>query len=101
MVKASRSRVKTLTINRSRDIVADKLFKLCEEGKHAKCTGWAVLKKELSPINANYFLKCICTCHKKGMHVSKMKAGNKKVKKRRHIKRKTRAKKSGKRTKKR
>jgi len=73
MVKSSRSAVKTLTINRSRDIVVDKLTKQCEEGSHSKCTGWAVLKKENSPINANYFLKCTCSCHKKGPHIKKKK----------------------------
>ena len=73
MVKSSRSAVNTLTINRSRDIVVDKLTKQCEEGNHSKCTGWAVLKKENSPINANYFLKCTCSCHKKGPHIKKKK----------------------------
>ena len=73
MVKSSRSAVKMLTINRSRDIVVDKLTKQCEEGNHSKCTGWAVLKKEHSPINANYFLKCTCSCHKKGPHIKKKK----------------------------
>ena len=66
MVKASRPpAVKTLTIVKSRDIIVDKLLKPCEVGNHPKCTGWAVLKREISPINANYFLKCTCTCHKK------------------------------------
>lgn len=64
MAKASR-RVKTLTINKSRDIVVDRLLKYCQDGTHQKCTGWAVLKKELSPIDANYFLKCTCACHRK------------------------------------
>ncbi|HEX7032120.1 MAG TPA: hypothetical protein VF172_03885 [Nitrososphaera sp.] len=64
MAKASR-RVKTLTINKSRDIVVDKLLKYCQDGTHQKCTGWAVLKKEISPIDANYFLKCTCACHRK------------------------------------
>jgi hypothetical protein len=77
MVKSSRSAVKTLTINRSRDIVVDKLTKQCEEGNHSKCTGWAVLKKEHSPINANYFLKCTCSCHKKGLHIKKKKTHGK------------------------
>lgn len=73
MVKSSRSAVKTLTINRSRDIVVDKLTQQCAAGNHAKCTGWAVLKKEHSPINANYFLKCTCSCHKKGSPMKKKK----------------------------
>jgi hypothetical protein len=64
MAKASRA-VKTLTINKSRDIIVDKLLKQCEDGAHPKCTGWAVLKKEISPIDANYFLKCTCACHHK------------------------------------
>jgi hypothetical protein len=71
MVKPSRSAVKTLTINRSRDIVVDKLVRQCEQGNHSKCTGWAVLKKEHSPINANYFLRCTCACHKKGSKIKK------------------------------
>jgi hypothetical protein len=65
MVKASRPAVKTLTIVKSRDIVVDRLLKPCEEDNHAKCTGWAVLRKEVSPIDANYFLRCTCTCHHK------------------------------------
>ena len=65
MAKASRPVVKTLTINRSRDIIVERLLKRCEEDAHAKCTGWAVLKKEISPIEANYFLKCTCACHHK------------------------------------
>ena len=64
MAKGSRS-VKTLTINKSRDIIVDKLLRRCEEGTHGNCTGWAVLKKEISPIDANYFLKCTCSCHRK------------------------------------
>lgn len=64
MAKASRQ-VKTITINKSRDIIVDKLLKQCEDGYHVKCTGWAVLKKEISPIDANYFLKCTCACHRK------------------------------------
>ncbi len=64
MAKASsRPAVKTLTLVKSRDIVVDKLLKPCEEGNHSKCTGWAVLKREVSPIDANYFLKCTCACH--------------------------------------
>ena len=67
MVKKATRRpaVKTLSIIKSRDIIVDKLLKPCEDGAHSKCTGWAVLKKELSPINANYFLRCACTCHHK------------------------------------
>jgi len=64
MAKASR-RIKTLTINKSKDIVVDRLLKQCQDGAHQKCTGWAVLKKEISPIDANYFLKCTCACHRK------------------------------------
>jgi hypothetical protein len=65
MVKASRPAVKTLTLVKSRDIVVDRLLKTCEEGNHSKCTGWAVLRKEVSPIDVNYFLRCTCTCHHK------------------------------------
>src|SRR5689334_11731624 len=62
--KDSRSHtVKTLNIIKNTDIIVDKLLKPCQDGVHAKCTGWAVLKKELSPINANYFRRCICKCH--------------------------------------
>lgn len=64
MAKASRP-VKTITINKSRDIIVDRLLKQCEDGAHSRCTGWAVLKKEISPIDANYFLKCSCACHHK------------------------------------
>ncbi|HEU4606155.1 MAG TPA: hypothetical protein VFS46_07955 [Nitrososphaera sp.] len=65
MAKPSRPAVKTLTLNKNRDIIVDRLLKQCEEGAHSKCTGWAVLKKEISPIDANYFLKCTCACHHK------------------------------------
>src|SRR6059036_3860999 len=65
MPKASRQTVKTLTLVKNRDIVVDRLFNPCEEGDHARCTGWAVLRKEVSPIDANYFLRCTCTCHHK------------------------------------
>jgi len=68
MTKASRPPFKTLTINKSRDLVVDRLLKQCEEGAHPKCTGWAVLKKEISPIDANYFLRCTCACHHKKEH---------------------------------
>jgi hypothetical protein len=79
MVRSSRSAVKTLSINRSRDIVVERLTRQCEEGDHSKCTGWAVLKKEHSPINANYFLKCTCSCHKKGAQVKRKPLRAKKV----------------------
>jgi hypothetical protein len=96
MVKSSRSAVKTLTINRSRDIVVDKLTKQCGEGNHSKCTGWAVLKKEHSPINANYFLKCTCSCHKKGPHIKKKKIhGRRSVRKvKRHVRKRKESRKS-------
>jgi hypothetical protein len=61
----AKTSVKTLTLVKSRDIVVDKLLKPCEEDNHSKCTGWAVLKKEISPIDVNYFLKCTCACHHK------------------------------------
>ena len=65
MVKkdSRRQTVKTLNLIKSNDIIVDKLLKPCQDGVHAKCTGWAVLKKELSPINANYFRRCTCKCH--------------------------------------
>lgn len=65
MAKSSRRSVKSLTINKSRDFVVDKMLQPCEEGNHSRCTGWAMLKKELSQVNANYFLKCTCSCHRK------------------------------------
>lgn len=78
MTKTSRAPFKTLTINKSRDIVVDRLLKQCEEGAHPKCTGWAVLKKEISPIDANYFLKCTCACHHKKEHSQTKKHRSKK-----------------------
>ena len=69
MAKTSRSAVKTLSIVKSRDIVVERMLKPCQEDNHSKCTGWAVIRKEVSPIDANYFLKCTCACHhqKKGL----------------------------------
>lgn len=78
MAKASR-RVKTLTINKSRDIVVDRLLKQCQDDAHQKCTGWAVLKKDISPIEANYFLKCTCACHRKKVKSQVMKVKPKKT----------------------
>ena len=65
MVKkdSRRQTIRTLNLIKSSDIIVNKLLKPCEDGAHAKCTGWAVLKKELSPINANYFRRCTCKCH--------------------------------------
>lgn len=90
MARASRPAVKTLTINKSRDIIVDRLLKQCEEGAHSKCTGWAVLKKEISPIDANYFLRCTCTCHhnKKRQQTKKHKP-KKSIKKKRKMKKKS------------
>jgi len=82
MPKGSRQTVKTLTLVKNRDIVVDRLIKPCEEGDHSKCTGWAVLRKEVSPIDANYFLKCTCHCHKKEQKQIKMKQLRKRIKKR-------------------
>lgn len=81
MTKPSRSAIKTLTINRSRDIVVDKIVKECLNENHSKCTGWAVLKREHSPINANYFLRCTCSCHRKGAQTKSKPAAKKRVKK--------------------
>jgi hypothetical protein len=96
MGKASRPAVKTLTIIKSRDIIVDKLLKPCEEDNHSKCTGWAVLKREISPINANYFLKCTCACHKKKATsaVLKKKTQRKKPQVKRKAKKKQKRKKS-------
>ena len=88
MPKASRPAVKTLTINKSRDIIVDRLLKQCEEGAHSKCTGWAVLKKEISPIDANYFLRCTCTCHhKKNRQQRRQKPKRKRKMKKKPVKR--------------
>jgi hypothetical protein len=99
MAKGSRS-VKTLTINKSRDIIVDKLLRRCEEGAHGKCTGWAVLKKEISPIDANYFLKCTCSCHRKKAQPQTRKKLKKSVAKRKAKKKAKRRQKLGKRSKK-
>lgn len=84
MVKASRPIVKTLTLVKSRDIVVDRLLKPCEEDNHSKCTGWAVLRKEVLPIDANYFLRCTCTCHhkKEPQQIKKKQIRKKQLKKR-------------------
>jgi hypothetical protein len=83
MVKASRPAVKTLAIVKSRDIVVDRLIKQCEEGNHTKCTGWAVLRKEVSPIDANYFLKCTCACHHHKKEQKKIKRQHQQIRKKR------------------
>jgi hypothetical protein len=84
MAKALRPAVKTFTINKSRDIIVDRLLKQCEESIHSKCTGWAVLKKEFSPIDASYFLRCTCTCH----HKEKRQQTKQKPKKKKNVKKK-------------
>jgi hypothetical protein len=90
LARASRPAVKTLNINKSRDIIVDRLLKQCEEGIHSKCTGWAVLKKEISPIDANYFLKCTCTCHhNKKLQQTKEHKPKKTIKKKRKMKKKS------------
>ncbi len=90
LARASRPAVKTLTINKSRDIIVDKLLNQCEAGGHSKCTGWAVLKKEISPIDANYFLRCMCTCHhNKRRQETKKHKPNKNIKKKRKLKKKS------------
>jgi hypothetical protein len=70
----------------------------CQNGDHAKCTGWAVLRKEVSAINANYFIKCTCACHKKTQRQLKLKKTKKVIKKK--TKQKTKSVKKGKKTKK-
>src|SRR5881296_913095 len=82
MPKGSRQTVKTLTLVKNRDIVVDRLIKPCEEGDHSKCTGWSVLRKKVSTINANYFLKCTCHCNKKKLKQIRMKQLKKRIKKR-------------------
>ena len=83
MAKAS---VKTLTLVKSRDIVVDRLLKPCEEDNHSRCTGWAVLKKEISPIDVNYFLRCTCACHhhkkERSQQIRKKQVSRKQLKKR-------------------
>lgn len=103
MPKRSRQTVKTLTLVKSRDIVVDRLIKPCKEGDHSKCTGWAVLRKEVSPIDVNYFLKCTCACHKKEQKQIRMKQLKKQIKKKRSKKKQKRRKtsKKSKRTKRR
>ncbi len=101
MVKASRIAVKTLTINKSRDIIVDKLLKQCEEGAHSRCTGWAVLKKEISPIDANYFLKCACTCHHNKRHQTRKQNVRKNRKMKKKPEKRKKSKKGNKRSKKR
>ncbi|HKX82325.1 MAG TPA: hypothetical protein VJL54_08725 [Nitrososphaera sp.] len=92
MARTSRPAVKTLTINRSRDIVVERLVEKCADGNHGRCTGWAVLRKEHSPINANYFIKCTCQCHRKGHRVAKKKVFKvrRKVIRRKEVAKKTR-----------
>lgn len=68
-----RPATKTLIINKGRDFVVDKLIEPCEENNHSKCTGWAVIKKEQSLVNANYFLRCTCKCHKKAAQIRRKK----------------------------
>ncbi|HEY7734066.1 MAG TPA: hypothetical protein VIB07_04680 [Nitrososphaera sp.] len=68
-----RTATKTLIINKGRDFVVDRLIEPCEENNHSKCTGWAVIKKEQSLVNANYFLRCTCKCHKKVAQIRKKK----------------------------
>jgi len=101
MVKASRPAVKTLSIIKSRDIVVERLLKPCEDGNHSKCTGWAVIRKEVSPIEANYFIKCTCAHHhkKQKQKITRQQLQvRKKIKKR--VKKKTKAKAKQKRIKK-
>jgi hypothetical protein len=93
MVKKSRSAVKTLILNKSRDIVVDRLLKSCEEDDHL-CTGWAVLRKEVSPIDANYFLRCTCTCHNNKEQKRIKKTTKKKLKLRKISKKNKRSKKT-------
>src|SRR5262245_24832713 len=91
MAKTSRSAVKTLSIVKSRDIVVERMLKPCQEDNHSKCTGWAVIRKEVSPIDANYFLKCTCACHhqKKGL---KKKVKQHQLIKKKQVKKKTKKK---------
>jgi len=91
MTKASRPAVKTLTLIKSRDLVVDRMLKPCEQDNHSKCTGWAVLRKEVSPIDANYFLKCTCTCHRQKKEQKKIKRLHLKIGKK-HLRKRTKKK---------
>ena len=94
MVKASRRpAVRTVTVSKNRDFVVDRLIKPCQEGEHSKCTGWAVLKKDTSLVNANYFLKCTCACHHKKKEQPQMKQRRIKHQRRQPKKKKMRKKK--------
>jgi hypothetical protein len=86
--RSRRPATKTLIINKGRDFVVDRLIEPCEENNHSKCTGWAVIKKEHSLVNANYFLRCTCKCHKKGVRIKRKKhsPSKKKIKKRKPMK---------------
>ncbi len=55
---------RTVTIVKSRDFVVNRLLNPCQEGNHTICTGWAVLKEDTFRVNANYFLRCTCACHR-------------------------------------
>jgi len=88
--RTRRPATKTLIINKGRDFVVDRLIEPCEENNHSKCTGWAVIKKERSLVNANYFLRCTCKCHKNVAKIKRKKHSPKKrkiVKKRKSRKR--------------
>ncbi len=95
MVEAARKPAhSTLTIMKSRDFVVDRLLKPCEEDAHSKCTGWGVIKKEVSRVGANYFLKCTCACHHKQEHQigrKKLLPKKKRATKKRHHKDKKRS----------
>ena len=86
-----RPAAKTLTINKGRDFVVDRLIEPCQENNHSKCTGWAVIKKERSLVNANYFLRCTCKCHKK---VAKIRRKKHQLRKRKAVKKQKLKKKS-------
>ena len=87
-----RPATKALVINKGRDFVVDRLIEPCEKNNHSKCTGWAVIKKEQSLVNANYFLRCTCKCHRKVPQIKRKKHSLRKTK----TARKQRPKKKGK-----
>ncbi len=93
-----RPATKTLIINKGRDFVVDRLIEACEENNHSKCTGWAVIKKEQSLVNANYFLRCTCKCHKKVAQIRRKKHQSRRTKtvKKHKLKRKSKKSRAGK-----
>ncbi len=101
--RTRRPATKTLIINKGRDFVVDRLIEPCKEDNHSKCTGWAVIKKEQSLVNANYFLRCTCKCHKNVVQIKRKKHSLRKSKtaKKRKLKKKGKRSRTGKKARKR